>query len=113
MSNPNMSNPKLFVIAGLLVAIGLALFVSPLASSQPDGLERVATDEGFIDTAEDHAMTDSPVAGYSVRGINDERWSTALSGLIGVLVTFGVGVALFAFMRTMKREPADRPEPRP
>ena len=42
------------VIGGLIVALGLAFFVSPLASSSPDGLEKVATDEGFIDTARDH-----------------------------------------------------------
>jgi hypothetical protein len=100
-----VSNTKLFVMAGLLIAAGLALFVSPLASSEPDGLERVATDEGFIDAAGDHALKDNPVADYSVKGIDDDRWSTAISGLIGVLVTFGVGVGVFALLRTF-RSPA-------
>lgn len=97
-----MSNTKLFVIAGLLVAIGLALFVSPLASSEPDGLERVAKDKGFIDAAEDHALNDSPVADYAVKGIDDPRWSTAVSGIIGVAVTFGVGLGIFALLRTVR-----------
>ena len=35
---------------GLLIALGLAI-ISPLASAWPDGLERVAEDQGIIDTA--------------------------------------------------------------
>ena len=97
-----MSNTKLFVIAGLLLAAGMSLFVSPLSSSKPDGLERVATDRGFIDTARDHALKDSPVADYAVKGIDDARWSTAFSGLVGVLVTFGLGVGVFALVRSLR-----------
>lgn len=102
-----MSNTRLFVIAGLSLAIGLALFVSPLASSKPDGLERVATDKRFIDAAGDHALKDSPVADYTVKGIDDSRWSTAVSGLVGVLVTFGVGMGVFALLRTFRTSARD------
>ena len=35
-------NLVLFLVGGLLVTLGLAFFVSPLASSSPDGLEKVA-----------------------------------------------------------------------
>jgi hypothetical protein len=45
---------------------------------------------------------DSPVADYTVRGVDNERLSTGLAGLIGVLVTFGVGLGLFALLRTMR-----------
>ena len=38
------------IFVGLGAALLVALF-SPLASSQPDGLERVAQDKEFIDTA--------------------------------------------------------------
>jgi hypothetical protein len=90
---------RLFLIAGLLVAIGLALVVSPFASSSPDGLEKVATDKGFLETAKDHLFADSPLADYAVKGVGNERLSTGLSGLIGVLLTFGVGWGLFALAR--------------
>jgi cobalt/nickel transport protein len=96
------SNMRLFLIAGLLVAVGLVLVVSPFASSSPDGLEKVATDKGFLETAQDHAFADSPLADYAVEGVDNERLSTGLSGLIGVLITFGVGLALFALLRTMR-----------
>lgn len=93
-----------FLIAGLLVAIALALFVSPFASSSPDGLEKVSIDQGFDDTAEDHALSDSPVADYGVQGVGDERVSTGLAGLIGVLLTFGIGAGLFGLLR--RRRPS-------
>jgi hypothetical protein len=93
---------KLFLLAGLLIAVGLGLFVSPFASSDPDGLERVATDQGFIDSAENHSFRDSPVADYSVKGVDEPRVSTGLAGMIGVLLTFGVGVALFAVLKIIR-----------
>jgi hypothetical protein len=96
------SNLRLFLLGGLLVAAGLALFVSGFASSSPDGLEKVAGDKGFLQTARDHLFADGPLAGYTVRGIDDQRLSTGVSGLIGVLVTFGVGLALFALVRAVR-----------
>ncbi len=93
---------RLFLIAGLLVAVGLALVVCGFASSSPDGLERVAEDEGFLETARDHLFADGPLADYAVKGVDNERLSTGLSGLIGVLITFGVGLGLFALVRARR-----------
>ena len=90
------------VIGGLIVALGLAFFVSPLASSSPDGLEKVATDEGFIETADDHGLADSPLADYGVEGVNDESLSTGLSGIIGVAVTFGIGLLVFGIFHVRR-----------
>jgi cobalt/nickel transport protein len=103
------SNLRLFLLVGLLVTIGLALVVSGFASSSPDGLEKVATDENFLETARDHLFADGPLADYAVKGVGNERLSTGLSGLIGVLVTFGVGWALFALVRALRsrREDSD------
>jgi hypothetical protein len=100
---------QLFVLAGLLVAAGLALFVSPFASSSPDGLEKVSSEEGFDRAAEDHDLADSPVAGYEVRGVDDDRMSTGAAGVLGVLVTFGLGVGAFALLRTLRRAPEGEP----
>jgi cobalt/nickel transport protein len=96
------SNLRLFLIAGLLVAVGLALVVSGFASSSPDGLEKVAGDKGFLENAKDHLFADSPLADYAVKGVDNERLSTGLAGLIGVLLTFGIGLALFALVRSMR-----------
>jgi hypothetical protein len=92
----------LFLAGGLIVALGLAFFVSPYASSSPDGLERVAIEKGFAGTARDHPLSDGPLAGYQVRGVGDERLATGLSGVIGVAITFGVGMILFGALRTVR-----------
>jgi cobalt/nickel transport protein len=103
-------NLRLFLLGGLLVTAGLALFVSGFASSSPDGLEKVATDKGFLQTARDHLFADGPLADYTVKGIDNERLSTGVSGLIGVLVTFGISFALFALVRALRTR-RDRSEP--
>jgi cobalt/nickel transport protein len=99
------ANTKLFLVAGLLLALALALFVSPFADSDPDGLTKVAEEEGFADAEQEHDLADSPVADYDVRGVDDDRVSTGAAGVIGVLVTFGVGVGAFALLRTLRRAP--------
>jgi hypothetical protein len=92
-------NLVLFVLGGLLVTVGLAFFVSPFASGSPDGLEKVSIDEGFADSAEDHTFADGPLADYGVEGVEDEGLSTGLSGIIGVVLTFGVGMIVFGLIR--------------
>jgi hypothetical protein len=104
------SNLRMFVVGGLLVAIGLAMLVSGFASSSPDGLNKVAEDHGIAANAKQHLFENGPLAGYAVKGVGDERLSTALSGLIGVLVTFGLGLVLFAVVRVL-RSGRDRAEP--
>ena len=87
-----MSRMKLtvFIGLGLAVAFALAFFVSPEASSKPDGLNKVAIDEGFADQQRAHATEDSPLAGYGVEGVDNDRLSTGLAGIIGVAVTFAL-----------------------
>jgi cobalt/nickel transport protein len=100
----NASSTRLFVIAGLLLAFALALFVSPFADPNPDGLNRVAEDEGFADAATEHGLGDGPLAEYRVRGVEHEGVSKGLSGVAGILATFALGVGLFAFA-VKRREP--------
>ena len=92
----------LFAAVALAVAVGLALFLSPFASSSPDGLERVAGDERFGHTAEVRAIQDrSPVPDYAFPGIENERLATAAAGFLGTLAVFalGYGVARVAVRR--------------
>jgi hypothetical protein len=97
------------LVAGLIVALGLAAFASPFASSKPDGLERVAEDKGFLDTAEDSAVAESPLADYAVRNVDDARVGTGLSGVIGVLVTALVAAAVFGGVWLLVRRRDRRP----
>ncbi|MFN8232865.1 MAG: PDGLE domain-containing protein [Actinomycetota bacterium] len=96
----------LLIGGGLIVALGLAFFVSPFASSSPDGLNRVAIDHGFDSTQTDHATNDSPLAGYGVEGVENQSLSKGLSGIIGVAITFGIGMIIFGLLvRFRSKEP--------
>lgn len=93
----------LFVGAGLAVALLLAFLVSPRASSRPDGLEKVAIDNGFADTAQGHDLDYSPLTDYGVKGVDDPRLSTGVAGVVGVATTFALGLGLFALVRRKSR----------
>ncbi|MFH1330825.1 MAG: PDGLE domain-containing protein [Actinomycetota bacterium] len=88
-----------FLGVGLVVALLVAGVLSGFASGDPDGLERVSIDEGFDETAQDHALADSPLADYAVEGVEDERLSTGLAGIIGVTITLVLSGALFYSIR--------------
>ena len=96
-----------FVALGLVVALGLAFFVSPFASSQPDGLNKVAAEKGFDQAAKASPTADSPLAGYGVSGLDDHRLGKGLSGVIGVVVTFAIGCGLLALVKVSRRRKAE------
>jgi PDGLE domain len=110
-----MSKMKLavFVALGLAVALVLAFFVSPQASSEPDGLNKVAIDEGFAEDEEAHSLEDGPLAGYGVEGVDDEGLSTGLAGVIGVTVTFAIAVAGLLLLRIGRQRRGGRVNPEP
>lgn len=81
-------------VASLLVAGGLSL----LASARPDGLEWVAEQLGFAGAAGESAVAGSPVGGYEFAGL-PHPWGAVLAGVIGVLVTVAVGLAVAAIAR--------------
>jgi cobalt/nickel transport system permease protein len=89
---------KRILIVGGIVAVVLAA-VSFYASSQPDGLEKVAGDYGILDNERDSATATSPLADYSLSGVSNERLSGAVAGLVGVAVTAAVGFGLFYTLR--------------
>jgi cobalt/nickel transport protein len=94
-----MLNNRKFYISGFVVSLFLAGVVSFYASSSPDGLEKVAEDIGFIETAKDHSYVDGALADYGVKGIENERTSVGVAGVIGVIgtaVVAGIGFKLIA-----------------
>lgn len=102
-----------FVVVGIVVAIGLVVFVAPRASSQPDGLEKVAADHELDTSVREHDLADSPLADYSMSGVDDSTLSTALSGIIGIAVVFLLMYALVAATRAVARRSSadDHAEP--
>jgi cobalt/nickel transport system permease protein len=73
--------------AGLFLAVAVVIVLAPLASSDPDGLERVAIDAGFVDTGQE--ATYELLPDYSVPFLGDGPLSLIVAGLIGVALIFG------------------------
>jgi len=95
-----------FLGAGLAVTLIVAGVISGFASGEPDGLERVSIDEGFANSAADHPLGDSPLADYTVEGIENDRISTGIAGIIGVVVTLVVATGLLYGIRHLSRHRA-------
>ncbi|MBM3655463.1 MAG: hypothetical protein FJW91_00635 [Actinobacteria bacterium] len=90
---------KRFYFGFFLAATVLAMGVSHYASSSPDGLEKVAEDEGFLETAKDSALSGSPLADYGVAFLDNERLSVGVAGLVGVIATAVVALVLFSLVK--------------
>ena len=101
------------VAAALVVAIALAVFVSPFASSAPDGLERVAADKGFESAAaEEPTWAWSPLRDYQFPGLHNEKVATAVAGLLGTIVLFGLVVLVGRAASGRRSAPGARPPSR-
>jgi cobalt/nickel transport protein len=80
---------------GLGISLLLALFLSPFASSSPDGLEKVAETKGFSEKAEGWKFWKyAPFSEYAIPWIKNEKVSTAVSGLIGTLAIFFIAMGI-------------------
>jgi cobalt/nickel transport system permease protein len=86
-------------VVGLLLALGLAI-AAPIASSHPDGLEWVAGQQGFLDSAQGSLFRLIP--DYVFPGITNDALATIIAGIIGMLIVFGVAVGV-AFLRRNRR----------
>ena len=88
-----------FVVIGLLVCLVIAGGVSFFASSAPDGLEKVAEDTGFIDSAQDNPNAEMALADYGdVGGI-----PVGVAGIIGVIIMIVVSFGLFWILARGKK----------
>ncbi|MFI2434825.1 energy-coupling factor ABC transporter permease [Streptomyces sp. NPDC018693] len=91
-------------VTGLVTSLVLAGFVSFYASSSPDGLEKVAAEQGIDQKAEEHAYAGSPLADYGVKDVDDARLSGGLAGVIGVGATVVAGSAVFWAVRRRRAQ---------
>jgi len=91
------------LLVGLGIALGIALF-SPLASSEPDGLERVAEDKAFIDKGKDAPY--EVIADYAFPWVDNEDAATILGGVVGVVVVAALVLALGLGLRALSKRAA-------
>jgi cobalt/nickel transport system permease protein len=71
---------------GLLVTLGVAVFVAPFACSWPDGLDSVAEKFGF--SHKTAPLLPTPAPDYQIPGIHWAVGGTAVAGVMGSLVVF-------------------------
>ena len=90
----------------LLICLLIAL-LSPLASSSPDGLEKVAEDKGFIEEA--HEAPFQVIADYMFPGIDNEALATILAGLIGTAGIFVITYGAARLIRFGKDKKTNKP----
>jgi cobalt/nickel transport protein len=107
---------RALLLAGLVISLLIAGVASFYASSHPDGLEHVAEQTGFASTQESSAAEASPLADYQTSGVENQRLSGGIAGVLGVGVVLLVGGGLFWVLRRRGRSgtelpSATRPEP--
>jgi cobalt/nickel transport system permease protein len=99
-TNKRFASARGVLLCGLLLAIGVAGLLAPLASTAPDGLERVAMDLRFANSAAD-SWAIAP--DYAAPGVVWPMLAIALSGIAGVVtvlvVTYTVGRTATARVR--------------
>jgi len=76
-----------WVLVGLAIAALVVVAAAYFASADPDGLERVAEDIGFLGAGEGSPFT--IIADYVFPGM-DGPLATILAGLLGVAAVFAV-----------------------
>ncbi|GIK57474.1 MAG: cobalamin biosynthesis protein CbiM [Chloroflexota bacterium] len=89
-----------WVLVGLGIALLVVLF-APYASPSPDGLEWVAGQQGFLETALDapyHFLPD-----YTIPGLGETDLSTIVAGVVGVLVVTAVILLIGRFLKRPQR----------
>jgi cobalt/nickel transport protein len=91
------------VLIGLAMSLLVAFLMSPFASPWPDGLERVAKDQGFLEKGEGPPVFAAPIPDYTFPGIGNREWATATAGLVGTLLMFGIGWGIAAILKKRKR----------
>ena len=82
-----------FIWFGLIVSLGLAMFVAPFACPWPDGLEAIAAKLGFAHKAAGPVLP-APVPDYVMPGFKSPTAAIAVAGAAGILVVFGLALLL-------------------
>lgn len=79
-----------YIKALILIVICLA-FLIPFASSNPDGLERVAEDLGIEETS---SSSHGLMPEYTVPIVKNNYGSTLVAGIIGIILVIGAAFFL-------------------
>ena len=105
LDDPAAPAPKPYfalTIYGLLLALGLVLFVAPNASKFPDGLEKASA---MLGIASQPAALTPPMPEYAIPFVNNPALSIGLAGAIGTVVVFAISWLLARTLVSRKNTP--------
>ena len=88
-----------WIYAGVVISL-LAVLLSPMASTDPDGLERVAEDMGFLELGQSASYQILP--DYTIPFLGETALSTIVAGVVGALVVLGIMVVIGGMLRRKK-----------
>lgn len=91
----------MLLVGGIAIALLVVVIFAPNASSNPDGLERIAVNEGFSDKA-----TPAPfglLSDYAIPGVENETAATILAGVTGVSVVTAITIGIGWLLRRRER----------
>lgn len=89
-----------WVTGGVILALVVGVLAVFFASGSPDGLERVAEDKGFLETAQGPLFAIIP--DYVFPGISNESIAGIIAIVLGTLLLFAVGYGLARVLRRRK-----------
>lgn len=85
-----------WVVVGVIASLA-AVLLSPLASADPDGLEHVAEDMGFLHLGQ--AAPYKLLPDYTIPFLGQTALSTIVAGTVGALVVLGLMIVLGNMLR--------------
>jgi cobalt/nickel transport system permease protein len=94
-----------WIVGGAIVTL-LVVLISPFASGFPDGLEWVAEEKGFLDTAVASAPFEL-LPDYTIPFLGETGLSTIVAGLVGVLIVALIAIGLTRLLRPARLETGD------
>jgi cobalt/nickel transport system permease protein len=95
-------------VVGGMIATLIVVLLSPLASSDPDGLERVAENLGFLDRGLDAPYQVIP--DYTIPFLGETPLSTIVAGAIGALLVAALAFGIARLIRRRSTQPAVKAE---
>jgi cobalt/nickel transport system permease protein len=97
-------------LAGLGIALAVAIFLSPFAYDRPDGLEFVEEKLHFLpaNASASPRPFPAPIPEYELKlpGIEHVKLATAAAGLVGTVVVFGLAWGMARILPVRRDEEA-------
>lgn len=83
-----------FPLLAVAFCLLLAAFVSPFASSLPDGLEKAASDLGFMEKEVTGVNGVAVAPDYAFPGVSDAKTAKGLAGAFGAFGVLALGAGV-------------------